>query len=57
MVIFPVLFRPPDLEAPFTKDFSGVEVVTISNVLATLCLCPGVIGFNFLTAMVYQILL
>ena len=35
---------------PSNEFFGGVEVVTSSNDLATLCLCPGVFGFNFLTA-------
>ncbi len=28
------------------RDFSGVLAVILSNAPITLCLCPGVVGFN-----------
>src|SRR5690606_18520575 len=52
IVIFPVLLRPPDLERPLVRDFSGFEVVISSKLLTILNRCPGVVGFNFLNDMI-----
>jgi hypothetical protein len=47
MVIFPVLFRPPDFFKDFTKDFSGVDLVISPKSGAILNRWPGVIGLIF----------
>src|SRR6056297_1032555 len=54
IVIFPSLFLPPDFFSGANKDFSGVLLVTISKAPIILCLCPGVTGFNFLTAILIK---
>ena len=40
---------------PTVRDFSGVVAVMVPlNTPITLCLCPGVVGLNFLTAILFR---
>jgi hypothetical protein len=50
MVILPELFRPPVLFIADTRDFKGVDAVNSSKLLTIFFLCPGVVGFIFITA-------
>src|SRR5690349_23069511 len=52
----PLLLRPPVFLMVVTiSDFSGVDVVMSSNDVASLCLVPAVIGFNFFSAIACQL--
>lgn len=50
-VRWPSALRPPLARLPTVRDFSGVVAVMVPlNTPITLCRCPGVVGLNFLTA-------
>ena len=50
-VILPCAFLPPVFFKETRSDFSGEFVVISSNVAIVICLLDGVVGLNFLTAM------
>src|SRR5690554_310361 len=52
-VILPRLLRPPLVDLPTTRDFSGTFAVILSNEPIILCLCPGVVGFNLRIAILF----
>jgi hypothetical protein len=51
----PWLLRPPLFFKVTVSDFSGLLFVISANVGASLKRCPGVVGFNFFTAISFYL--